>query len=231
MRSSFPNYFQINLKNRILLYPLVGLFIPSIFYKKLAFIPYIGKKLPNKLGNASLQSSHGFTLIELVVTMAVAAILVAVAVPNLRTFIQNGRINTQLNDLIGDISLARSEAIKRRSGTGICKSTDGLTCVGGGNWGGGRAVFVDLNNNNLWDAGETILRFRGPLNSATDTLNTNVMVPDPIIFGANGAPTNVLPGGIFVFCDIRGVANSKQLSLNAMGQVAVYTTAPATCTP
>lgn len=231
MRSSLPNDFQISLKSRIFSNPFVVFFIPSVSYRKWVIVPFICKKLPIRSGEAFARAIHGFTLIELVVTMAVAAILVAVAVPNMRTFIQNGRINTQTNDLIGDISLARSEAIKRRSGTGICKSTDGLSCVGGGNWGGGRAVFVDINNNNLWNAGETILRFRGPLSSATDTLNTNVMVPDPIIFGANGAPTNVLPGGFFVFCDIRGFASGKQISLNAMGQVAVNTTAPATCTP
>ena len=164
--------------------------------------------------------------------MAVAAILVAVAVPNMRTFIQNGRLNTQTNDLIGDLNLARSEAIKRRLTTGICKSINGTTCAGGGNWGAGRAVFVDVNSSNAWDAGDLILRFREPLASVGDTLNTNAMVLDPILFGANGIPFNVLPGGIFVFCDDRGQTKGKQLTINAMGQVAVTTTPPPpTCTP
>ena len=159
--------------------------------------------------------------------MAVAAILVAVAVPNMRTFIQNGRLNTQTNDLIGDLNLARSEAIKRRSNVGICKSTNGTTCTVVGDWRDGRAIFVDANNDGDWDAGagETILRFREPLASAANALATSVLVPDPIIFSANGS-SNVAAGGFFVFCDDRGAAKGKQINLNAMGQAAVRVTAP-----
>ena len=159
--------------------------------------------------------------------MAVAAILVAVAVPNMRTFIQNGRLNTQANDLIGDLSLARSEAIKRRAAIGICRSTNGTTCAGGGNWRDGRAVFVGTGLNGTWQAGDTILRFREPLASAADALATSVLVPvpDPIIFSANGS-SNVAAGGFFVFCDDRGAAKGKQINLNAMGQAAVSTSAP-----
>ena len=157
--------------------------------------------------------------------MAVAAILVAVAVPNMRTFIQNGRLNTQTNDLIGDLNLARSEAIKRRSNVGVCKSVNGTTCAGGGFWRNGRAIFVDIDNDAIWDPGETILRFREPLASAANALATSVLVPDPIIFSANGS-SNVAAGGFFVFCDDRGAAKGKQINLNAMGQAAVRVTAP-----
>jgi len=172
----------------------------------------------------------GFTLIELVVTMAVAAILITVAVPSMRTFIQNGRINTQINDLIGDLSLARSEAIKRRTNVGICKSANGTTCAGG-NWRDGRAIFVDLNNNSTWEAGETILRFREGLASAADTLTTSAELLDPVIFRPNGASSVPLGGpvGLFTFCDGRGASHGKQVSLNSLGQTSVLTNPPGAC--
>ena len=171
----------------------------------------------------------GFTLIELMVTLAVAAILLTIAVPNMRTFIQNGHLNTQINDLIGDLSLARSEAIKRRTNVGICKSVNGIACAGGGDWRDGRAIFVDLNNNSTWEAGETILRFREGLASAADTLTTNQ--PDPIIFRPNGASSVSLGGpvGTFTFCDVRGASHGKQVSLNSLGQTSVLAAPPGTC--
>ena len=159
--------------------------------------------------------------------MAVAAILVAVAVPNMRTFIQNGRLNTQTNDLIGDLNLARSEAIKRRAFVGVCKSTNGTTCAGGGDWRNGRAVFVGTGPNGTFLPGNTILRFREPLASVLDSLNTTPAV-NQIIFSANGA-SGVGAGFFFVFCDDRGPSKRKQINLNPMGQAAVNTDVPGGC--
>ena len=211
---------------------LVGRFIPFVVYINSIIIPFVCKNIPNSTYQTVTKRVNGFTLIELVVTMAVAAILVAVAVPNMRTFIQNGRINTQTNDLIGDVSLARNEAIKRRLVTGICKSTNGTSCAGGGDWNGGRIIFVDLNRDSAWDANDLVLRFRGPLSStATDTLNANPSLNDPILFGINGSPINVGADGFFVFCDDRGETKGKRINLNVVGQVTAWTTAPTTCNP
>jgi len=178
--------------------------------------------MPNRIDT---RQTHGFTLIELVVTMAVAAILVTVALPNMRAFIQNGRLNTQTNDLIGDLNFARSEAIKRRSNVGICRSTDGVTFAGAGPLGDGRVVFVDANNNDVCDAGEPILRFREPLASGNTLVAAS---PNPIIFSANGSPITTAVGA-FAICDDRGVTYGKQINLNSIGQATVSTVAPGAC--
>jgi len=219
-------------KKRFITNPFVCIYEPLVRFNYLPSIPFVCKNIPPIPNKLQIRQGLGFTLIELVVAMAIAAILVTVAIPNMRTFIQNGRLNTQANDLIGDLNLARSEAIKRRSGVGICKSTNGTACAGGGDWRDGRAVFVDINNNGAWDAGvDTILRFREPLASATDTLTTSVGLGDPIFFSANGASPNVPLGavGTFTFCDDRGPTKNKQINLNSMGQAAVLTTPPAGC--
>ena len=56
---------------------------------------------------------RGFTLLELMVTVAVAAILATVAVPGFRDLIQNNRVTTQTNELVTALNFARTEAVKR----------------------------------------------------------------------------------------------------------------------
>lgn len=208
-------------------YPFVSFYTPLVLGIGLSNVPLVVKNIPFGNYRGSKSPLRGFTLIELVVTIAVLSILVTVAVPSMRTFIQNGRLITQTNDLIGDLNYARSEAIKRRINTGICRSTDGLTFASSGAWRDGRAVFVDTNNNSNCDAGEPILRFRTPL-ALTDSLNAT-SIPYPIIFGPNGSSNVTAAGAFFVFCDSRGAANGKQINLNSMGQAAVSTITPGAC--
>lgn len=70
---------------------------------------------------------HGFTLLELMITIAVAAILLGLAVPNMHTFIQNNRIAGQTNDILAALNLARSEALKRNREAWLCPSQNAHT--------------------------------------------------------------------------------------------------------
>jgi prepilin-type N-terminal cleavage/methylation domain-containing protein len=79
-----------------------------------------------------MKSRHtGFTLIELVITIALFGILVVWAVPNVRTFIKNARISSVTSDLSGDIAVTRQEAQRRGVAMQICASADGLACASG----------------------------------------------------------------------------------------------------
>jgi len=232
MNSAFSKLIPKRQKTRLNIKPFVYEYRPFVCFTFSGNMPFIREKLPLIPNLINFRQSSGFTLVELVVAMAVAAILVIVAVPNIQSFIQNGRLITQTNDLIGDLSLARSEAIKRRTNVGICKSTDGITCAGGGDWEDGRAIFVDLDNDSTWDAGEPILRFRERLASTADSLSTNAVLGDPIIFTANGASSSVAlggPAGTFTFCDYRGASKGKLITLNLMGQVSVSANPPGAC--
>lgn len=72
---------------------------------------------------------RGFTLLEMIVTMAIVAILSAIAVPMFRDSSLRSTLTVQSNDLVAAALLARSEAIKRRASVSLCTSTDALTCT------------------------------------------------------------------------------------------------------
>ncbi len=85
----------------------------------------------------------GVTLIEMLVTMAVAAILLAAAVPSFNALVQNNRAAAQVNDLVGAMHTARGEAIKRGFPVTLCSSANQSACSGGLSWSGGWIVFQD----------------------------------------------------------------------------------------
>ena len=78
--------------------------------------------------------ARGFTLIELMVVLTIAALLLAIGVPTFRNASLGGRLSAAANNLLASIQLARSEAIKRNLPVTVCASSDGTTCAGGGGW-------------------------------------------------------------------------------------------------
>jgi len=102
---------------------------------------------------------HGFTLVELLVTIVVVTILVALSVPAFYNFVQNNRITAQVNELVTALTLVRSEAIKRRQPVSICSSLNASTCAG--TWDQGWIIFTDANSNGVVDVGiDAVLRVR-----------------------------------------------------------------------
>jgi len=86
----------------------------------------------------------GFTLIELMITLALAAIILSLGIPSFRDVIQNNRAATQSNELIAALGLARSEAVRRGANVILCPSTNQATCTGGNNWANGWIALVEL---------------------------------------------------------------------------------------
>ena len=95
-----------------------------------------------------LTPGRGFTLIELMVTVALAALLALVAAPNLSAFKRNAELTSVTNSLVAALSTARSEALKRNYNVFVTTQT--------GNWQGGWVVFVDVNGNGVLDAATDI---------------------------------------------------------------------------
>ena len=96
-------------------------------------------------------ANAGFTLIELMVTLAIAAILLMVAAPSMTAFKRNSELTSLSNTLLSAVNAARGEAMKRNMAAYIAP-TDG-----GSSWGVGWVVFVDKNNNQVYDGESTDL--------------------------------------------------------------------------
>jgi type IV fimbrial biogenesis protein FimT len=79
-----------------------------------------------------MNRQSGFTLVELMVTIAIAAILLGLGVPSFRTLIENNRIAAASNDIVTALQFARSEAVKRAVLVDFCGTADQVTCVAAG---------------------------------------------------------------------------------------------------
>lgn len=161
-----------------------------------------------------MKQAHGFTLIELMVTLSVMAILLAVAVPNFQSFILNSRITTQTNNFIMALMLARSEAVKRGSTVTVCSSTDGTSCAGSSKWEGGWLVFVDADGDGVVDTGDLPVQV-GQALSGGNTLNGYARTR--VTYSGNGFASGF--NGTFSLCDSRGVTFSRDIIVNNQGRV------------
>jgi type IV fimbrial biogenesis protein FimT len=104
-----------------------------------------------------ISGSGGFTLIELMVVVAVASVLMSLAAPAMSRITNAMRVTTGVNSLHSSLLLARSEASKRNARVVVCKSASGQACITTGGWDQGWIVFHDANNNAGLDAGEALL--------------------------------------------------------------------------
>ena len=157
----------------------------------------------------------GFTLLELMITIAVLGVLLGIAIPSFQTMILNSRLTTQANQVITALNYARSEAVKRGSPATVCSSNGGTACAGAINWTTGWLVFADPDGDGVVDAGETVLRV-WPALEGGNTLNYG---KDRVTFRSTGFATGF--NDTFQLCDKRGKDDARSTIVNAMGRAYV----------
>ena len=99
---------------------------------------------------------QGFTLVELLMTLTVLAVVLAIAIPSFASAIDSVRQRTQINQLVADLNFARSRAITSRRPVSICAGQE--NCNGTRSWSGQLLTFEDLNGNGRLDEDDASLR-------------------------------------------------------------------------
>lgn len=163
-----------------------------------------------------LAGQRGFTLVELMVTVAIAAILLSVAVPGFRAISQKSQQTNTINDIASMFGRARSEAVARNKDVVICVSSNQATCdVGFSTWESGWIVFVDANSSSAMDLGDTLLLVHGPLPAGVTVRTSGFPVDHVAIARGTGLLSQT---GTFRYCDARGVAELRALNVSLAGQ-------------
>jgi type IV fimbrial biogenesis protein FimT len=157
--------------------------------------------------------SLGFTIVELLVAMAVAGILAAIGIPAFNSFVQNDRDTSQINSLAMSLNLARSEAVKRNTSVGVkvCPSSNGACNSPAGGWGAGWIV-LDLDPNNTL---APVLQ-QVPALAGTNVLTATGGGANGITFRSNGSVVASLKVKV---CDARGGAYARDIEVTTVGTV------------
>lgn len=168
--------------------------------------------------------TKGFTLIEVLITIAIASILLSMAAPSFSTLIKNNRISASTSEFTGTLYLARSESIKRGAYVTVCKSSNGSSCVSSGNWNQGWITFEDSNDNGTVDTAEagSIMRVHKAL-PAMMSLTGNSNVSSHITYAPTGRLSTGVSGTV-TLCDDRSGENvGKSIVIISTGRFRIAT--------
>lgn len=188
-----------------------------------------------------MKKDRGFTIIELMVTISVAAILAAVAIPSMQGLIARNQITSANNELLSAIMYARSEAVLRgvpvrvcNSSTTTASSTESVVCSTDDSWASGWIVFVDADSD---DSRTTTGTSEPVLRVFTNTSNTITITPASgnargVVYDRTGRAAGVpasgshtTTGNTFTTCSTK-LAEGRVLSVSLSGRASTAKKTP-----
>jgi type IV fimbrial biogenesis protein FimT len=175
---------------------------------------------------------RGFTLVELMITLTVLAILLSIAVPSFQNITNRNRVVAAANELVAAVQMARMEAVRRNRRVALCPSTDGSTCSGS-NW-NRLILFVDSDADGEKGAGDEVIRDEdvGSANLVVQG-STKLATNNRIWFGSDGLARLGNPaansGSISVCSAKLPTAGNTRDVLIAVSRISVSTRSAAEC--
>ena len=177
------------------------------------------------------RGSAGFTLVELVITLLILAILVTVGVPTFSDATLGSRLGSTANNLVVSLYLARSEAIKRNTIVRVCPSTDSNTCATSASWETGWIVMAPYASGTSDDV---VIQRQAAVSGNISVLHKNAALSSALTSAVDMPPSGIRAGGsdeAFLIC--RGASNpgkqERVVSVTATGRPSVKRTQTGTC--
>jgi len=150
--------------------------------------------------------TSGFTLVEMLVTIAILAIVLMVGIPSFNSIIKSSNMSSNSSDLVTALNFARIESVKR--GTSVeLSQTDGAS------WEGGLVVWADEDNSNSMDSDE-VLRYWDEFSNGSSIVSDGDI--SSFIFSASGEVNN---NDILTLCDDRTGETGREITILSSGAV------------
>jgi len=166
----------------------------------------------------SMNKTKGFTLLELMITLAIVAIVVSVGVPSFRAIIMDNRLVSQTNQFVRSINLTRSAAVRYQRSATLCISANYdaaiPTCSAGTDWSNGWIIWVDKDRDAVTDANEVVSVFPPLAESTTFTS----AAASSFSYSARGF---ILAGDDLSVCDDRSGETGRLIRVNPTGRTHV----------
>ncbi len=169
---------------------------------------------------AIMNKYKGFTLIELMITVAIMSIMLTVGLPSFQSIIASSRLTSSANAMVSALQLARSEALKQHKTVIIAPKKDKA-------WSAGWDIFVDLNKDDIPQSGEQVLA-SAVFDAANSTMAITATYSDHIGYSANGRPvhngTQANSNTWFLFCTPKSSPTDfRKVVISLTGRVHVET--------
>ncbi len=198
------------------------------------------------------QRQTGFTLVELVITLAIVAILISIAAPSFRDALRNARLTSVTNDIVVGVQMARAESIKRNRQVTICPISDPATsppvCATGTSgtpaWRYGWIVFQDDTTVAAGTArpaaSDVVVKYDTFRTTRTEATGVNVSSSNITAISTTNSdlstaslsmqPFNLKSTqGTITLCDVRGASSGRQINVDALGRPTICSYDATTC--